>query len=204
MSSAQPPPSQRSARPRPGRREPHGAHGLQCVAGGGRKRSRIATVTPRTPGVTEPSGSVEYLDGGQPIAGCSSLALTAFASSSIATCQVRYGEVGSHSVTATSTGDASYFGSSSSALGVTVHENAGNGSPNGPGGGGTADGGGTTAGAQAGHHATSVRPLTRAQKLAKALTACKRLKKSKRKACEAQAKRRFKPGHRRKVASRRR
>ena len=55
-------------------------------------------------------------------------------------------------------------------------------------GGGTS-GGSTTTGPTGTAH--SAKPLTQAQKLAKAVNACKKLKKSKRKACETSAKKRY-------------
>jgi hypothetical protein len=59
---------------------------------------------------------------------------------------------------------------------------------------------GTRAGNPSGSPVISVKPLTRAQKLAKALKLCKKAKpKSKRKTCEARAKKRYKPKSKTKV-----
>lgn len=79
-----------------------------------------ATVTPGHGGAIKPSGMVQFLDAGQPIAGCGSQALTATSPSSTATCTVSYTSAGSHSITAGYGGDANFGASSSSALTVRV------------------------------------------------------------------------------------
>jgi Bacterial Ig-like domain (group 3) len=80
-----------------------------------------ATVTPGHAGLTEPSGSVEFLDGGTPIGSCSSQPLTQGGSSSSATCTLSYPAAGLHSITATYLADLNFTGSSfSPAQTVTV------------------------------------------------------------------------------------
>jgi hypothetical protein len=80
-----------------------------------------ATVTPDHAGPTEPSGSVEFQDGGTAIGSCSRQPLSAGASSSTATCTLSYSAVGSHTITATYLADANFTGSTSSpAQTVTV------------------------------------------------------------------------------------
>jgi hypothetical protein len=112
-----------------------------------------ATVTSGHSGSAEPSGSVEFLDGGTPVSGCSSRALTAGASSSTATCTVSYPAAGSHSVSASYGGDGNFSGSTSSAQTLTVNQPSpppaslgGGGTPGAspqPGGGSTRGGGGS-------------------------------------------------------------
>ena len=68
-----------------------------------------ATVTPppSRPGPVEPTGAVEFFDGGHPIASCLSQALT----NAGATCTVAYKTPGRHTITAQYGGDASFSGS---------------------------------------------------------------------------------------------
>lgn len=70
-----------------------------------------ATVTPPAarPGPVEPIGSVEFLDGGQPISSCANQPLT----NGAATCTVTYAATGQHSITAQYLGDADFVGSTS-------------------------------------------------------------------------------------------
>ena len=77
-----------------------------------------ATVTPPAsrPGPIEPSGSVEFFDGGQPIASCLSQALM----NGGATCTVTYKATGRHSITARYGGDGNFTGSASSSQTVGV------------------------------------------------------------------------------------
>jgi hypothetical protein len=63
-----------------------------------------------------PSGSIQFLDGGQPISGCGSQAL----SNLTATCTVSYPSAGQHSITAHYDGDSNFTGSTSPASGVQV------------------------------------------------------------------------------------
>ena len=83
-----------------------------------------ATVAPPAtrPGPVEPTGSVEFLDNGQPIDSCLSQALT----DDSATCTVTYQTTGQHEITARYLGDANFAGSSSpgepvSAVPVPAH-----------------------------------------------------------------------------------
>ncbi len=77
-----------------------------------------ATVAPppSRPGPIGPSGSVEFLDGGQPIASCLSQPLIGGG----ATCTVSYRSAGKHSITARYSGDANFTASGSSAQTVKV------------------------------------------------------------------------------------
>jgi hypothetical protein len=77
-----------------------------------------ATVTPppSRPGPLEPTGSVGFADGGQPIASCAGQPLT----NGAATCTVYYATAGAHSITACYAGDANFTGSSSPAEPVSV------------------------------------------------------------------------------------
>ncbi|MGI8412324.1 MAG: Ig-like domain repeat protein [Solirubrobacteraceae bacterium] len=83
----------------------------------GANATYTATVTPnpRNPGPIEPSGSVEFLDGGKPIASCVKQALVQgkFAR---AMCTVRYRQQGTHDITATYQGDANFAPSAASAV----------------------------------------------------------------------------------------
>ncbi len=80
-----------------------------------------ATVTPVHAGPPEPSGAVQFLDGGTPIGSCSSQPIPAGAMSSSATCTLSYAAAGSHSITAVYSGDGNFNGSTSSpAQTVTV------------------------------------------------------------------------------------
>jgi hypothetical protein len=68
------------------------------------------------PGPVEPTGSVEFLDGGQPIASCAGQALT----NGAATCTVAYGLAGAHQITARYSGDANFTGSATPAAVVSA------------------------------------------------------------------------------------
>jgi hypothetical protein len=67
-------------------------------------------------GPVEPSGSVEFLDGGQPIASCAGQALSA----GQATCTVAYAAAGAHQITARYIGDPNFTGSTSQAESVSA------------------------------------------------------------------------------------
>jgi len=79
-----------------------------------------ATVRPASTGPAQPAGSVAFLDGKAPISGCGAQPLTAGSSSSTAACTVSYPAAGSHTITATYTGDANFTGSTSQGATVTV------------------------------------------------------------------------------------
>lgn len=79
-----------------------------------------ATVTPGTGGASKPSGTVSFLDGGNPISGCSTQSLAAGSSAATATCTVSYPSTGSHAITASYGGDTNFTGSSSPVTTVTV------------------------------------------------------------------------------------
>ncbi len=77
-----------------------------------------ATVTPVIAGASDPSGSVEFLDGGTPIGSCASQPL---APSGTTSCALSYPSVGTHTITALYSGDASFnMSTSSPAQTVTV------------------------------------------------------------------------------------
>ena len=67
-----------------------------------------------------PGGSIEFLDGGQPIGTCASQSL----SNLTATCTVSYKSPGTHTISALYTGDANFTGSTSSTSGVQIVKGA--------------------------------------------------------------------------------
>ena len=71
-------------------------------------------------GPVHPSGVVEFLDAGTPIAACAQQALTVVGSFSTATCSVRYASAGKHQITATYSGDVNFGPSTSSSQAVSV------------------------------------------------------------------------------------
>ncbi len=88
------------------------------TVGIGTSATYTVTVTP-TPGrlgTMQPTGTVGFFDGGQPIASCSSQPLTQAG----AACSVTYRTPGSHSITAQYAGDANFRGSSAPAQLMTV------------------------------------------------------------------------------------
>ena len=72
--------------------------------------THTATVRPPAsrPGPVEPTGAVQFFDGGHPIAACVSQSLIRGG----ATCTVSYGQPGAHSITAVYRGDVNFTGSS--------------------------------------------------------------------------------------------
>jgi hypothetical protein len=84
----------------------------------GVRTTYTATVTPPAsrPGPIEPSGSVEFFDGGQPIGSCLSQELV----NGGATCTITYKTRGMHSITAGYGGDANFRDSTSPAQPVSV------------------------------------------------------------------------------------
>ena len=74
------------------------------------------TSTPGRLGSLQPTGTVEFLDHGQPIASCSSQPLTGAG----ATCTVTYNSVGSHNISAQYGGDGNFDGSAAPAQRVSV------------------------------------------------------------------------------------
>jgi hypothetical protein len=161
-----------------------------------------ATVTPAEIGLA-PSGRVTFLDGGIPLEGCSAQPLSQGVSSSTATCQVSYPGAGSHQMSASYGGDVNYIPSASAVLPINVQpssssqtggsSNDGSAGASGPTSPGTPPA--TTGSTPSPQHSPVpvVRPLTRAQQLAKALELCRREKsRSKRKTCESQARKQYK------------
>ncbi|MGZ4191983.1 MAG: Ig-like domain repeat protein [Solirubrobacteraceae bacterium] len=87
------------------------------VAPGGHATYVATLVVPVSDaGPTLPSGSVEFLDGGQPIGGCANQAL----SSLTATCSVSYAAAGSHAISALYNGDSNFTGSTSPPSNVQI------------------------------------------------------------------------------------
>jgi adhesin/invasin len=73
-------------------------------------------------GPVAPSGWVEFLDAGQPIAACAHRPLTVGVASSTATCRLTYKSAGSHSITARYGGDTNFTASASAPpQPITVH-----------------------------------------------------------------------------------
>ncbi len=92
-----------------------------AVAPGGRATYVATLVVPASDaGPTLPSGSIEFLDGGQPIGACASQDL----SSLTATCSVSYPSPGGHSISALYNGDANFTSSTSSASSVQIVKGA--------------------------------------------------------------------------------
>jgi hypothetical protein len=91
------------------------------VAPGGRARYVATLQMPLSnAGPLLPSGSIEFLDGGQPIGACADQSLSA----NTATCSVGYPSAGGHSITARYDGDDNFTGSTSSADGVQIVQGA--------------------------------------------------------------------------------
>jgi hypothetical protein len=84
----------------------------------GAKTTFRATVVPGDAGPVEPSGSVQFLDNGKPVASCLSQPLLKGTGSSSATCAVSYSKISSHSISVRYGGDANFNGSGSSAQSV--------------------------------------------------------------------------------------
>jgi hypothetical protein len=88
-----------------------------AVAPGGRA-TYVATLQVPTSdaGPILPSGSIDFLDDGQPISACANEVL----SSLTATCSVSYPSAGSHDISAVYAGDANFTGATSPASGVQI------------------------------------------------------------------------------------
>jgi hypothetical protein len=71
-------------------------------------------------GPIQPTGSIEFLDGGHPIPACASEPLTNLG----ATCTVSYQSAGTHQIFAVYSGDANFAGSTSSASSVQIAKGA--------------------------------------------------------------------------------
>ena len=83
-----------------------------------------ATVAPKTSSLSTPTGTVEFLDGGVPIAGCEAVAVVPAGASSTATCQATP-EIGPHTITAVYQGDSNLLRSEAAPLMVTVTAGSG-------------------------------------------------------------------------------
>jgi hypothetical protein len=83
-----------------------------------RRITYIAVVSPPSsrPGPIEPTGTVRFFDNGKSIAGCAARPLV----NSTSTCAVVYARAGTHSITASYSGDANFTGSTSFASRTAV------------------------------------------------------------------------------------
>jgi hypothetical protein len=86
----------------------------------GANATYTATIAPGYPGQTRPTGSVAFLDDGQPIAACDTQPLTAGSMSSSALCTTSFPATGTDAITAQYSGDANFTGSTTSALSTVV------------------------------------------------------------------------------------
>lgn len=80
----------------------------------GQRVTVTATVTPEREGDGVPAGTVEFLDGGQPIEGCSAQPLTPGSISSSASCDLSFQATGTRNITAIYSGNSTFEGSTSS------------------------------------------------------------------------------------------
>lgn len=83
-----------------------------------------ATVAAKTSSLSTPTGAVEFLDSGAPIAGCEAVTVVPAASSSTATCHATPGS-GAHTITAVYQGDSNFLRSEAAPLAVTVTAGSG-------------------------------------------------------------------------------
>jgi hypothetical protein len=83
-----------------------------------------ATVAAKTSSLSTPTGTVQFLDSGAPIAGCEAVTVVPAASSSTATCHATP-EIGAHTITAVYQGDSNFLRSEAAALTVTVTAGSG-------------------------------------------------------------------------------
>jgi Bacterial Ig-like domain (group 3) len=87
----------------------------------GHTATYTASIQGSLTGSVKPSGTVEFLDQGKPIAACTTSPLATTTVGSQASCVVRYQRSGSHSITVAYAGDTNFTGSGSpSATHVTV------------------------------------------------------------------------------------
>lgn len=90
----------------------------------GQSVTYTATVAALPPASGTPTGSVAFSDGGVQIAGCGAQSLAIIGGVATASCTVVYPDAGSHTVTATYGGDASFSGSTSAPLDQAVSPTA--------------------------------------------------------------------------------
>jgi Bacterial Ig-like domain (group 3) len=83
-----------------------------------------ATVAAKTSSLSTPTGTVEFLDSGAPIAGCEAVTVVPAAPSSTATCHATP-EIGAHTITAVYQGDSNFLRSEAAGLIVTVSVGSG-------------------------------------------------------------------------------
>jgi type II secretory pathway pseudopilin PulG len=84
----------------------------------GQQVTYTATVTAAPPSTGNPTGNVEFFDGGTAITGCTAQALNG-SSPDTATCLVTYNSTGSHSITAQYLGNGGTFGASAPSAPMT-------------------------------------------------------------------------------------
>ena len=80
-----------------------------------------ATVNVTAPGSGSPTGTVAFLDGGVPVAGC---AAQAVAGAGTATCATSFDTAGASTITAIYSGDSNFTGSTSSVFTQTINQGA--------------------------------------------------------------------------------
>jgi hypothetical protein len=90
------------------------------TVGIGTRATYTATVAAKDLGAYQPSGSVQFLDNGKPIATCASLPLKHTQAATSAQCRIGYSRVARHVITAKYLGDAGFLGSISSAARVSA------------------------------------------------------------------------------------
>lgn len=83
-----------------------------------------ATVAAKTSSLSTPTGTVEFLDSGAPIAGCEAVTVVPAAPSSTATCHATP-EIGAHTITAVYQGDSNFLRSEAAPVAVTVTAGSG-------------------------------------------------------------------------------
>ena len=83
-----------------------------------------ATATPVAPGSGTPTGNIEFLQAGVPVAACGGATGVAVNGSGTATCAVAFNATGSYNMTATYLGDTNYVTSTSSVVAQVVNKAA--------------------------------------------------------------------------------
>jgi hypothetical protein len=95
-------------------------HASVPAAGVGTPVTYTASIAPSNQGPATPTGSVQFVHRGKPLAHCSKVPLQASGGVITASCTVKYSTLGTRRVTATYSGDQNFSGSSSAALQVPV------------------------------------------------------------------------------------
>jgi len=92
-----------------------------------------ATVTGERSGDGNAPGTVQFFDGGQPIAGCAAQPLSPHEAAAVASCDLNFGAAGTHEITAAYSGSPTFLASTSSTPRVIVVQPAGPGARQGGG-----------------------------------------------------------------------